>query len=151
MSLPTLLLSYTSSVMPQRKPTVREGWSRCRKDPGGICDGKVMHGKETVFNTSPGTLCCLVGWTDSTIVLHWIQSESQQYKVFMGTQMADIEELVGLDNWRYVPSEVNPANDITCGKYLVDFIKPNRWSCFLHQLPTDWPQVLPLNPHSHWL
>lgn len=73
--------------------------------------------------------------------LHWIQSESQQYKVFVGTRLAEIQELVGADNWRYVPSEENPA-EITRGKSVVDLMKPNRCTCgltFLHQLPAEWP------------
>lgn len=81
-------------------------------------------------------------WTDSTTVLHWIQSESQQYKVFVGTRIAEIQELVGAESWRYVPSEENPADDITRGKSLKDLIKPNRWTdgpAFLHQPHASWP------------
>ncbi|XP_063321729.1 uncharacterized protein LOC134619834 [Pelmatolapia mariae] len=81
-------------------------------------------------------------WTDSTTVLHWIQSESQQYKVFVGTRIAEIQELVGAESWRYVPSEENPADDITRGKSLRDLTKPTRWTdgpAFLHQPPASWP------------
>ena len=66
--------------------------------------------------------------SDSTTVLHWIQSDSQHYKVFVGTRIAEIQELVGTDSWRYVPSEENPADDITRGKHLLDLAKPNRWT-----------------------
>ena len=81
-------------------------------------------------------------WTDSTTVLHWIQSESQQYKVFVGIRIAEIQELVGADNWRYVPSEENPADDITRGKSLVELTTARRWTCgptFLHQSAEKWP------------
>lgn len=43
-------------------------------------------------------------WSDSTTVLKWIQSKSQQYKVFVGTRVVEIQELVGAENWRYVDS-----------------------------------------------
>ena len=68
-------------------------------------------------------------WTDSTTVLHWIHSESQQYKIFVGTRIAEIQKLEGTDNWRYVPLEENPADDITQGKSLMELAKPNRWTC----------------------
>lgn len=41
-------------------------------------------------------------WTDSTTVLHWIRSESCQYKVFVGTRIAEIQELTEPDQWRHV-------------------------------------------------
>ncbi|KAK7929198.1 hypothetical protein WMY93_005593 [Mugilogobius chulae] len=81
-------------------------------------------------------------WTDSTTVLHWIQSESQQYKVFVGTRVAEIQELVGAHHWRYIPSSQNAADDITRGKSLSDLIKPSRWTCgpdFLYQPESEWP------------
>ncbi|KAK7944426.1 hypothetical protein WMY93_000154 [Mugilogobius chulae] len=81
-------------------------------------------------------------WTDSTTVLHWIQSESQQYKVFVGTRVAEIQELVGAHHWRYIPSSQNAADDITRGKSLSDLTKPSRWTCgpdFLYQPESEWP------------
>ncbi|KAI4832318.1 hypothetical protein KUCAC02_015290, partial [Chaenocephalus aceratus] len=50
--------------------------------------------------------------------------------------------LVGTDSWRYVPSEENPADDITRGKHLLDLAKPNRWTSgptFLQLPPANWP------------
>lgn len=81
-------------------------------------------------------------WSDSTTVLSWIQSESYQYKVFVGTRVAEIQELTGAENWRYVDSELNPADDITRGKTLLELSQPNRWSQgpdFLLESPTHWP------------
>ncbi|KAJ8347082.1 hypothetical protein SKAU_G00284830 [Synaphobranchus kaupii] len=81
-------------------------------------------------------------WSDSTTVLGWIKSESYQYKVFVGTRVADIQELTGVENWRYVNTHQNPADDITRGRTLFDLSQPNRWSQelgFLHQSPDHWP------------
>ncbi len=57
-------------------------------------------------------------WSDSTIVLSWFKSESCQYKVFVGTQISEIHDLEGADNWRYVDSNNNHAGDITRGRQL---------------------------------
>lgn len=67
-----------------------------------------------------------------------IQSVSQHYKVFVEKRIAEIQELIGADSWRYVDSDENPADDIT-RRYLA---KPNCWTyspTFLHQPPVNWP------------
>ncbi|KAI2646049.1 Gag-Pro-Pol polyprotein [Labeo rohita] len=81
-------------------------------------------------------------WTDSTIVLHWLHSESCRYKVFVGTRVAEIQELTNQAEWRYVNSEGNPADDLTRGKSLRDLIGTNRWLQgpeFLLQPQEEWP------------
>ncbi|KAL0147788.1 hypothetical protein M9458_056904 [Cirrhinus mrigala] len=83
-----------------------------------------------------------VMWSDSTIVLHWIKSESCNYKVFVGTRIAEIQDLIGYENWNYVDSDNNPADDITRGKTLIDLSHTCRWNQgpdFLHQPPDHWP------------
>ncbi len=83
-------------------------------------------------------------WSDSTTVLAWIQADSCRYKVFVGTRVAEIQELTDPKVWRYVDSKYNPADDITRGKTLVELAKASRWSqgpSFL-LLPADqWPQI----------
>ncbi|KAJ7992610.1 hypothetical protein DPEC_G00280470 [Dallia pectoralis] len=86
-------------------------------------------------------------WTDSTTVLTWLQSESCRFKVFVGTRVAEIQELTNCQAWRYVDSARNPADDITRGKTLQDLAKPNRWSQgppFLLRDLEQWPVM----PHT---
>lgn len=83
-------------------------------------------------------------WTDSTTVLQWIQSSSCRYKVFVGTRICEIQELTSPEQWRYVTSDLNPADDITRGKHLADLTAPNRWSHgppFLSQTADTWPKL----------
>ena len=63
-------------------------------------------------------------WTGSTTVLHWIGQTSSNYKSFVGnrvseihTSMSELESTLGAGTvyWRYVPTEYNPADDITRG------------------------------------
>ncbi|XP_059364848.1 uncharacterized protein LOC132103769 [Carassius carassius] len=85
-------------------------------------------------------------WTDSTTVLTWIQSESCRYKVFVGTRVAEIQELTELHSWRYVDSSNNPADDITRGRMLKELANSDMWSRgprFLREPPDHWP-VKPL-------
>lgn len=53
-----------------------------------------------------------VMWTDSTTVLTWLRSESCHFKVFVGTHIAEIQELTRLQSWRYVESAQNSADAI---------------------------------------
>ncbi|KAM9825435.1 uncharacterized protein ACBT44_006125 isoform 1-T1 [Syngnathus typhle] len=86
-------------------------------------------------------------WSDSTTVLTWLHSQSCRYKVFVGSRVAEIQELTEGSVWRYVDSDNNPADDLTRGKTLISLLEPNRWSqgpTFLLQGPTTWPEM----PHG---
>ncbi|XP_073782539.1 uncharacterized protein [Danio rerio] len=81
-------------------------------------------------------------WSDSTTVLTWLHSESCRFKVFVGTRIAEIQELTAGSTWLYVDTAQNPADDVTRGKALAELAVPNRWSqgpLFLHKPSTDWP------------
>ncbi|KAL7830010.1 hypothetical protein SRHO_G00311370 [Serrasalmus rhombeus] len=83
-----------------------------------------------------------VCWSDSTTVLAWIKSESCRFKVFVGTRIAEIHEITDASDWRYVDSELNPADDITRGKTLIELSKPSRWThgpLFLLRGAESWP------------
>lgn len=85
----------------------------------------------------------IILWTDSTTVLTWIQAASCRFKVFVGTRVAEIQELTDPKDWRYVDSKSNPADDITRGKTLAELAKPSRWNqgpSFLLLPPDQWPQ-----------
>ncbi|KAE8276983.1 hypothetical protein D5F01_LYC25284 [Larimichthys crocea] len=82
-------------------------------------------------------------WSDSSTVLTWLSSDSCRYKVFVGTRVAEIQELTGPATWQYVPSGDNPADDITRGLTLMDLADGGRWThgpTFLRQQPEDWPE-----------
>nr|XP_057925810.1 uncharacterized protein LOC131127691 [Doryrhamphus excisus] len=88
----------------------------------------------------------VVYWTDSTTVLHWLQSDSCRYKVFVGTRVAEIQDLTDINAWRYVDSATNPADDITRGKTLTQLSGVSRWSHgppFLLQPSDQWPESPP--------
>lgn len=86
----------------------------------------------------------VVYWTDSTTVLTWLHSDSCRYKVFVGTRVAEIQELSDPTSWRYIDSGTNPADDITRGKPLVQLAGDNRWSrgpSFLQLQADHWPKA----------
>ncbi|NP_001410306.1 uncharacterized LOC100150025 [Danio rerio] len=82
-------------------------------------------------------------WSDSTTVLMWLTSSSCRYKVFVGTRVAEIQEMTASAVWRYVRSSDNPADDITRGKSLQNLSRDSRWSqgpSFLKLPSESWPE-----------
>ncbi|XP_065118880.2 uncharacterized protein [Paramisgurnus dabryanus] len=91
-------------------------------------------------------------WSDSTTVLNWLLSQSCRFKVFVGTRVAEIQELTESDTWRYVPSQDNPADDITKGRSIRDIGSESRWYSgpkFLSQTSHSWPEMLSLTTTNH--
>lgn len=89
----------------------------------------------------------VVLWTDSTAVLTWLKSDSCHFEVFVGTRVTEIQDPTASDAWRYVPSGMNPAGDITQGKPLSALATDSHWSCspdFLLNSPDQWPDTLQL-------
>ncbi|XP_065078605.1 uncharacterized protein LOC135701675 [Ochlerotatus camptorhynchus] len=81
-------------------------------------------------------------WSDSTTVLAWLHSNSRRYHQFVGFRVGEILSLSSLDEWRYVPSALNVADDATkwiCGP---TFDPDSRWFKgpeFLAKEVDEWP------------
>ncbi|KAL7724978.1 hypothetical protein ACLKA6_013617 [Drosophila palustris] len=81
-------------------------------------------------------------WSDSQIVLHWIQQHSATLSTFVGNRVSDIQESTLDCHWRHVPTQHNPADLVSRGcppGELVDsiwFLGPE----YLSQSPSAWPK-----------
>ncbi|GBP48741.1 hypothetical protein EVAR_88202_1 [Eumeta japonica] len=76
-------------------------------------------------------------WTDSKTVLTWLKNGARSYKPFVAHRIAAIEENSTLNEWRWVPTKQNVADDATRN------VPRNldRWYNgpeFLHE-SNDWP------------
>ena len=59
--------------------------------------------------------CKRVFWVDSSTVLSWIRTPPRQFKPFVSARVAEIQETVGVHDFRYIRSKSNPADTLTRG------------------------------------
>ena len=53
-------------------------------------------------------------WTDSTCVLKYIHNEDTRFQTFVANRVAAIHDASSSDQWRYVNTQTNPADDASC-------------------------------------
>nr|XP_054593653.1 uncharacterized protein LOC129160674 [Nothobranchius furzeri] len=80
-------------------------------------------------------------WTDSTAVLRYIQNENKRFKTFVANRIHTIRENSEVDQWRYIPSGLNPADHASRG--LSGGNVKQKWietPKFLSEPENSWPQ-----------
>ncbi|XP_043521509.1 uncharacterized protein LOC122534691 [Frieseomelitta varia] len=83
-------------------------------------------------------------WTDSTIALHWINTQPSALKTFVANRIAEIREKTSPDQWKHVPTEYNPADGLFRGLSLVELAKQTIWQSgpsWLAQPKDNWPHL----------
>ncbi|GFY33245.1 uncharacterized protein TNCV_1240951 [Trichonephila clavipes] len=66
-------------------------------------------------------------WTDSNIVLAWIQRSPEQLKTFIGNRIKIIQRLTQNRQWNHVSSNENPADLISRGLNASDISSKQLW------------------------
>ncbi|XP_008181657.1 uncharacterized protein LOC103309000 [Acyrthosiphon pisum] len=66
-------------------------------------------------------------WTDSTIVLGWLNSHSSRLKTFVANRVNQILELTEVNQWRHVRTHDNPADIISRGISPAELIRADIW------------------------
>ena len=84
-----------------------------------------------------------VFWMDSTTVLQYIRNESARFHTFVSNHLTVIHEHSEPSQWRYVNSEINPADDASRGLTVDTMIQNSRWLSgpeFLTKEEHLWPR-----------
>ena len=80
-------------------------------------------------------------WSDSCIVLQWIRSSQKKQPVFVANRVAEILDTCTVDQWYYVPTDMNPADIGTRGISIEGLIS-SIWfpgPPFLRESIDSWP------------
>ncbi|XP_078051509.1 uncharacterized protein LOC144477649 [Augochlora pura] len=81
-------------------------------------------------------------WTDSTIVLHWLQTSPHLLKTFVANRVTEIQSKTNVEDWRHVPTTDNPADLISRGQTPEEFLRSTIWHHgpkWLQKESSNWP------------
>ena len=84
-----------------------------------------------------------VFWSDSRIVLSWIRSYDKRFKIFVGHRVGEIQECTDSQDWKWVPTKENVADDATRDAKISDVSNSSRWfngPDFLKLSEDKWPK-----------
>ncbi|XP_039311874.1 uncharacterized protein LOC105204988 [Solenopsis invicta] len=88
----------------------------------------------------------IVFWSDSTIVLHWLNTSSYLLKTYVANRVESIQEITGSHEWRHVRTADNPADAISRGQLPRAFTQNKVWSSgpsWLVEEEDKWPKQDP--------
>ncbi|CAB4002804.1 Hypothetical predicted protein [Paramuricea clavata] len=101
-------------------------------------------------------------WSDSMIVLAWLHSQSTSLQLFVGVRVVEIQATWESDTWRYVPTDLNPADDLSrgipvttinkCWMNSPSFLKggSEMWPSESNEIPPNVPEIKVTKPMFTW-
>ena len=81
-------------------------------------------------------------WTDSKVVLGYIRNDTRRFKTFVVNRIYQIKENTNVEQWSYIPTKKNPAEDASRGFNAEWESSNSRWfqgPSFLWQEEEQWP------------
>ncbi|XP_055617896.1 uncharacterized protein LOC129763133 [Toxorhynchites rutilus septentrionalis] len=87
-------------------------------------------------------------WSDSAVTLQWLQSPPNVWKTFVANRVSEIQHFTHGDHWNHVSGKENPADLVSRGMLVEDFLKSRLWThgpCWLSLPPNEWPISNPPN------
>lgn len=82
-------------------------------------------------------------WTDSKVVLGFIGNESRRFHVYVANRVQFIRDHTSPEQWQYVESGSNPADEGSRGVNAKEFMQKSQWIRgpeFLWQTEDQWPR-----------
>lgn len=92
-----------------------------------------------------------VYWTDSSTLLSWIKSDHRRYHQFVAHRIGEILESTEFDEWRWVPSKQNVADDATKTSNVPNLDISGRWYQgpeFIRRPESEWPSKRKIEPNT---
>eukprot|EP00794_Sanderia_malayensis_P005087 gene5087-biopygen4147 len=67
-------------------------------------------------------------WIDSTTTLRYIFNETRRFHTFVANRVGLIRDCSSPDQWKYVPTDENPADDVSRGLTMDELLDNKRWN-----------------------
>ena len=87
---------------------------------------QLINSVETAFKTCVN-IDSIVCWSDSTVVLHWLNGKANMQICFVENRVRQITSLVEAKNLNYCPSQKNPANIVSRGASISNLANNTLW------------------------
>lgn len=103
--------------------------------------------KTTILKAHTFKVNRVVFWSDSKTVIAWIRSDHRRYKQFVALRIGEILETTEIEDWRWIPSNENVADDATKDNGVSSLQSSSRWftgPSFLVLPENEWPKEEPL-------
>ena len=145
---------YLRATYPTLQPTVELVISKSKVAPlatrsipqlelcGANLLAKVM---DTTRRTLEIPLSDIWAYTDSTIVLAWLDGQSKRYCIYSVHRIASTVALIPTKCWRHVPTRQNPADAVSRGVKATELMEHPLWWHGPAWLATH-PVALPVQP-----
>lgn len=81
-------------------------------------------------------------WCDSMITISWIRGQPSRWKTYVGNRTNEIREKMAPENWRYVPTNTNPADLASRGLFPSELMNNKLWwngPDWLQMDEAEWP------------
>ncbi|XP_062535421.1 uncharacterized protein LOC134204658 [Armigeres subalbatus] len=80
-------------------------------------------------------------WSDSTVTLEWLRSPPYTWSTFVANRVSEIQNTTQGSRWHHVAGKQNPADLITRGMKVDDFLNSSLWHrgpSWLGRPETEW-------------
>ena len=108
---------------------------------------QLLHHARKVLDVS---LSSIYAWTDSTIVLNWLDGSPKRFKTYVGNRISTILDLIPPDTWNHVSGLENPADCASRGLYPTELLDHPLWwngPDWLKLSPDNWPKQSSVIPN----
>ncbi len=107
--------------------------------------------REQVLRAIKVPVDSVVHWSDSMTVLYWINNDKRRLQLFVHNRVRRIQRGTEAKEWRWTPTEMNPADAPTRGNTATQLKTNYLWTegpAFLQQGAAFWPASPKLIPTS---
>ena len=108
---------------------------------GTLLLAQTMSHIQTVLDISPHNV---YAWTDSTVVLAWLNGDPRRFKTFVSNRVSQIVKCVPSQKWRHVSGHDNPTDCASRGLLPSELVTHNLWwngPAWLSQDISHWPHT----------